>query len=84
VGAFGLHTLQASTRALASDSPGDATYTRIESRLQQLGLARDAIAGQMRALLLAAAFGGQPVNRDAAIRLIGQGGRLLNAARAIS
>jgi hypothetical protein len=84
VGAFGLDTLQASTRGLASDSPGDATYTRIESQLQQLGVARDAIAGQMRALLLAAAFGGQPVNPGAAIRLIGQGDMLLNAARAIS
>jgi hypothetical protein len=61
-------------------------YTRIEIRLQRQGahLARDAIAGQLRALLLAAAFGGQPVNPDAAIRLIGQGRRLLNAARAIS
>jgi hypothetical protein len=84
VGAFGLDTLQASTRALASDSPGDATYTRIESRLQQLGAARDAIAGQMRAWLLAAAFGGQPVNPGAAVRLIGQGDKLLDAARAIS
>ena len=84
VGAFGLDTLQASTRALGSDSAGDATYTRIEDRLQQLGAARDAIAGQMRALLLAAAFGGQPVNPDAASRLIGQGEMLLNAARAIS
>jgi len=84
VGAFGLGTLQASTRALASDSPGDATYTRIEDRLQQLGAARDAIAGQMRTLLLAAAFGGQPVNPDVAIRLIGRGEMLLNAVRAIS
>ena len=84
VGAFGLDTLQASTRALASDSPGDTAYTRIEGRLQQLGVARDAIAGQMRALLLAAAFGGHPVDPGAAIRLIGQGKVLLNAARAIS
>jgi hypothetical protein len=38
----------------------------------------------MRALLLATAFGGQPVNPGAAIRLIGQGDTLLNAARAIS
>ena len=47
-------------------------------------MARDAIAGQMRALLLAAAFGGHPVDPGAAIRLIGQGKVLLNAARAIS
>jgi hypothetical protein len=84
VGAFGLDTLRASTRALASDSPGDSTYSQTERRLQQLGVARDAIAGQMRAMLLAAAFGGQPVNPGATIRLIGQGEVLLNAARALS
>lgn len=36
------------------------------------------------ALLLAAAFGGQPVNPGAAIHLIGQCDMLLNAARAIT
>ena len=35
VGPFGLDTLRASTRALASNSPGDATYTRIENQLQR-------------------------------------------------
>jgi len=53
--AFGLDTPRASTRALASNSPGDATYTRIENALQGLGAARDAVAGQLRALLLGAA-----------------------------
>ena len=71
-------------RALASDSPRDTTYSQTERRLQQLGVARDAIAGQMRAMLLAAAFGGQPVNPGAAIRLISQGKILLNAARVLS
>ena len=33
VGEFGLDTLAASTRALASNSPGDATYTSIENQL---------------------------------------------------
>ena len=32
VGAFGLDTLQALTRALASDSPGDTTYLQTERR----------------------------------------------------
>ncbi|MDX6339791.1 MAG: hypothetical protein QOG05_7131, partial [Streptosporangiaceae bacterium] len=40
VGAFGLDTLKASTGALASHSPGDVTYSRIEQKLRQLGSER--------------------------------------------
>jgi hypothetical protein len=32
-GPFGLDTLAASTKALESSSPGDASYTRLESLL---------------------------------------------------
>jgi hypothetical protein len=80
VGAFGLDTLRASTRALASNSPGDATYTRIENALQRLGAARDAVGKQMRALLLAAAFGGRPLNVKAAQALIRRGNQILGQA----
>ena len=62
VGEFGLATLAASTRALASNSPGDATYTTIENQLTALGAARDALAAQMQALLTGAEFGGQPLS----------------------
>ena len=50
VGAFGLDTLKASTRALASDSPKDATYTKIESELSKLGgeRGRDRLADEGR------------------------------------
>jgi hypothetical protein len=61
VGKFGLDTLAASTRALASNSPGDATYTTIENQLRSLGSARDALAAQIQALLIGAEFGGQPL-----------------------
>jgi hypothetical protein len=80
VGSFGLDTLRASTRALASDSPGDATYTRIENALQQLGAARDTVGGRMRALLVDAAFGGRTLNVAAARALIRAGNRLLGQA----
>jgi hypothetical protein len=80
VGAFGLDTLRASTRALASNSPGDATYTRIENALQRLGTARDTVGKQMRALLIAAAFGGRPLDVPAAQALIRRGDRLLGQA----
>ncbi len=80
VGAFGLATLTASTRALASRSHGDASYTRIERRLQRLGQQRDAVAGQMHALLLGAAFSGRTLNVARAAALIRQGYRLIGEA----
>jgi hypothetical protein len=80
VGAFGLDTLRASTHALASDSPGDATYTRIENALQRLGAQRDTVGDRMRAMLLGAAFGGRPINVAAARALIRAGNRLLGQA----
>ncbi len=80
VGAFGLDTLRASTRALASNSPGDATYTRIENALQRLGSERDAIGARMQGLLLGAEFGGRTLNAAAARALIRAGDRLLGQA----
>lgn len=83
VGAFGMDTLRASTRGLASGSPGDATYTRIENTLQRLGAERDAVGARMRAMLLDAAFGGRPLNVPAARALIRAGDRLLGQAAAL-
>ena len=80
VGAFGLDTLKASTQALASHSPGDVTYSRIERQLRQLGNERDAIGASMRALLLGAAFGGQPVDPGQAAGLIRRGEQLIGQA----
>jgi hypothetical protein len=80
VGAFGIDTLRASTRALASDSPGDAAYTRTENALQRLGTERDAVGERMRAMLLGAAFGGRPLDVTAARALIRAGDRLLGRA----
>ncbi|MGP7997219.1 MAG: hypothetical protein ACLPKI_07855 [Streptosporangiaceae bacterium] len=77
VGSFGLDTLRASTRALASKSPGDATYNTIENQLQQLGAARDSVAGQIRAVLDGAAFGGQLVHGGQAQALIHRGEQVL-------
>jgi hypothetical protein len=80
VGSFGLDTLRASTRALTSRAPGDATYTRIEGQLQRLGGARDALAAQMRAALLGAAFYGRAPGEQQARALIAAGDRLLGRA----
>jgi hypothetical protein len=83
VGAFGLATLKASTRALASTSPGDAVYTMIAPRLRLLGAERDAIGGRMRAALLGAAFGGHPVSVAQAHLLIRTAEWLLRRAAAL-
>jgi hypothetical protein len=80
VGSFGLDTLRASTRALASQAPRDADYTRIEGQLQRLGQARDALASQMRSALLGAAFYGRAVGERQARALIAAGDRLLGRA----
>jgi hypothetical protein len=85
VGEFGLDTLAASTRALASDAPGDATYTTIEGQLTSLGAARDALAGQIQALLTGAEFGGRPLSTSkSGSKLIAQANALLAQAGALA
>ena len=61
VGQFGTSTLMASTRALESNSPGDAVYTNTERALTLLDRARDLVAGQIKGSLQAAEFSGRPV-----------------------
>jgi hypothetical protein len=56
VGAFGLATLELSTKALASSSPGDSTYNNLEQLLVSLGNTRDATTAVLRQGL-AGAFG---------------------------
>jgi len=61
VGDFGAATLTASTNAIESTSPGDATFTSVDSQLRQLEVARDALAGKIKGELEAAAFHDKPV-----------------------
>jgi hypothetical protein len=84
VGPFALATLRAATVALASASPGDRVYTRIERALARLGAERDSLGGQMRALLDGAAFDGKPVNDQQARALIRAAERLLAAAASLA
>jgi hypothetical protein len=84
VGEFGLATLTAATRALASHSGGDSTYTNIENELVELGAARDALAAQMQAALTGAEFGGQTLSGKTARKLIRAGNHLLAQANALA
>jgi hypothetical protein len=80
VGDFGLLTLRASTRALASKSAHDSVYAKTEAALAHLGAQRNTVAGKMRRLLLSAAFGGHPISTAKAATLIGEGNKLLGKA----
>jgi hypothetical protein len=77
VGKFGLDTLTVSTRALASDSPGDSVYRGIENQLAALGTARNALVAQIQVLLTGAEFGGKPISAKTGQSLISQGNALL-------
>ncbi|HEY9243839.1 MAG TPA: hypothetical protein VIP48_17785 [Streptosporangiaceae bacterium] len=61
VGQFGAATLTASTNAVDSTSPGDATYIHTNQALTGLDKVRDALALKIKAELSAAAFSGTPV-----------------------
>jgi hypothetical protein len=83
-GQFGMDTLTASTRALASNDAGDATYTSIEGQIQSLTSQRDALAAQMIALLNGAEFNSASFSDAQAQSLITQGQALLDQAHALA
>jgi hypothetical protein len=61
VGQFGTDTLIASTAAIESSSPADHVYLNTDAALRALEVARDRLAGQIKAELSAAAFNGTAV-----------------------
>ena len=85
VGQFGLATLGASTRALESGNAGDdSTYANLENQLIALTNDRNALAGQMIALLEGAEFNGQPIDQHTAQSLVAQGQALIARANALN
>jgi hypothetical protein len=83
-GQFAHDTLTASTKAIESNSAGDATYSQIESLIAQLTAQRNALAGQIKAALNAAAFDGQALNEQQAKSWIDQAQSLLAQASALA
>jgi hypothetical protein len=79
-GAFAMATIRSSTKALASNDAGDATYTSVEGKIKSLTTQRDALASQIKGLLDGAEFKGQPVNVLKALSLIVRGTLLLEEA----
>jgi hypothetical protein len=83
-GAFAMDTLKASTKALASNDAGDATYASIEGQIQSLTSQRDALAAQIKSALTAAAFDGQVLNQQQAQGWIAQANSLIAQAHALA
>jgi hypothetical protein len=82
-GAFAMATLRASTKALGSNAPGDATYKSIEKRIEFLAAQRDALAAEMKQLLNGAEFDGKAISNAKAFPLIVRGFVLLNLAEGL-
>jgi hypothetical protein len=84
-GQFGLDLLKASTTALKSGSAtDDSAYASIETSIGNLTVQRDALAGQIKAALNAAAFDDQALNEQQAKDWIAQAQSLLDQAKALA
>jgi hypothetical protein len=77
VGQFGLDTLKISTKALASKSPGDKTYTTLENQLAEFGEQRDDLAREMIIALNGAEFKGNAIGDGKAKNLVERADDLL-------
>ena len=84
-GRFGQDTLAASTRALESGSAtDDATYQRIEARIERLTAARDLLARRISSELDAAAFAQRPIPLLRALVDTAQAHLLIAAAHSLA
>ena len=63
-GSFSMDTLAASSRALASNSPGDQTYTDTENAIASLTNQRNALAAEIRAGFNSAEFDGAKLSEN--------------------
>jgi hypothetical protein len=79
-GSFAMDTLKASTKALASNDPNDATYTSIEGQIADLTTQRDTLAAQIKAALNGAEFNGKAISAAQAHSLTAQAQSLLAQA----
>jgi len=79
-GQFAMATLKASTKALASNDPDDATYTSIEGQIQALTSQRDALATEIKGVLDGAEFKGKPFSALKALLLVVRANVLLGQA----
>jgi hypothetical protein len=79
-GSFSIAVLKFSTRALASDSTGDATYETLENRIASWTLQRDALAAGIKTQLTNSAFHDLALNEQLAKSLIDDAKRIIALA----
>jgi hypothetical protein len=77
-GRLALDSLSISTAALASNTTNDAMYSALQNKIAGFTSLRDAIAGDMKAILNGAAFNDQPFDQVVARQLIAQAQALLH------
>ena len=75
-------TLKVSTFAITSDSAGDLTYTALENVISSWTAERDALTSEIKSMIEAAEFNGQPIDEPQARGIIRQGQDLLGRADA--
>ena len=73
-------TLKVSTYAIESDSAGDAVYNNLENQIASWTAERDELTSQIKSMLEAAEFNGQPINEQKAFHIIVEGQALLGEA----
>ena len=73
-------TLKVSTYAIESDSAGDAVYNNLENQIASWTAKRDALAAQIKSMLEAAEFTGEPIDEPKAFRIIVESQGLLGEA----
>jgi hypothetical protein len=83
-GSFDMDTLTASTKALASNDAGDATYNSIEGQIESLTTQRDSLAGQIKSDLANAEFNGQVISDQDATNMIDQANSLIAQAHTLA
>ena len=83
-GSFSMDTLVASTRALASNSAGDQTYTNTESAIEALTNQRNALAAEIRAGFNQAQFDGVKLSENQIKAWTGASNALLAQAHALA
>ena len=83
-GSFSMDTLVASTRALASNSAGDQTYTNAESAIEALTSQRNALAAEIRAGFNQAQFDGVKLSENQIKAWTGASNALLAQAHALA
>ncbi|MGA9722119.1 MAG: hypothetical protein WBQ86_06685 [Candidatus Binatus sp.] len=81
-GQLGMDSLKVSTFALSSSDP--TTYLTLEQQIQEWTMERDSIAGQMKAMLEGAAFGGQAIDETQAKSLITEADSLVSQASSVA